>query len=143
MLLCQYLAERGLLQRAIIPLSEVERFTFGERYQVAMRSGSIYDIPDLEDILRIMQTEFSCSSLVVEPRYREVYERPSARDPLGQVVKGIELNIYPVTWGRTMTFAVLDKGHFVDQVRRLVTNYNLTNCWDEALIKGDNYGLLE
>ncbi len=36
----------------------IDRFEFGERYLVKMAVGKSYDIPDLEDILVIMQAEF-------------------------------------------------------------------------------------
>lgn len=108
----------------------IERFEFGDRYGIKCHTGKTFDFPDLEDILDVMRSEFMASGRVpiigfYSPAFmKRLYSAP----PRVLTVTANNIGDSAHAFGHASTIRTEE---VVEQVRRAVTMYNLTQSWDQ------------
>jgi hypothetical protein len=111
---------------AVPTLNQILRFEFGERYAVVSMIGKTVDIPDLEDIIDIMVTEFEWSGgrlatmefSGTKIQFRRYSNNPNAKpEPPMLIVQPNSTRL-----GKPIR-------EIAEQVRQAVIMYNLTGEW--------------
>ncbi len=115
-------------------LHHIQQFEFGERYVIRMNSGKSFDIPDLDAMLDIINSEFVLAEVMPFMSFSGVSTR-SKSDPFGQrgtwdkmLVVSAKRPDNPPPWNGMQAF--------LDKIRTAVTIYNLSDSWD-SFTKGN------
>lgn len=114
-------------------IKHIQCFEFGERYVIRLHTGVSFDVPDLEDMLSIIEDEFYAAGKEVLFKFNSIRAvrkpgvSPANHEPWTRVLL---VSVPDVTF-------TIEKGMQrrnaaqVAQIREAVTMYNLTQSWDQ------------